>query len=119
MAIVNIIAENDADCYQVFQYVVTNPDGTPGAPIDITGTSMEMMLRANAADITALIRFGTDTGELFFITPTQGLFSLNIVQATLVQLALGDYAHSNIMTRGSQKIRIWSGTLTINPGPSR
>jgi hypothetical protein len=114
MAIVNIIAENDADFYQVFQYVTVG-----GAPIDITGTSLEMMLRVHAEDAAAVLRLGTDTGELYFTNPSQGLFSVLIAQGSLVRLKTGDYDHSNIMTRGSQKIKIWSGVITINAGPTR
>lgn len=115
MAIVDIIVANDADFNRQFQYVVAS-DNTP---IDITGASMEMMLRANAADATAYLRLGTDTGEITINDPVNGLFTVFINQATLAQLALGTYDQSNIMTIGPNKIRIWSGTLTNNAGPTR
>ena len=115
MAIVNITVENDADFYRMFQYV----QASDLSPIDMTGASLEMMLRANAADATAYLRLGTDTGEIVMTDPVNGLFSVFISQATLEQLALGTYDHSNIMTAGSSKTRVWSGTLTNNAGATR
>ncbi|SIO49909.1 hypothetical protein SAMN05443247_06578 [Bradyrhizobium erythrophlei] len=119
MATVNITVENDADFYRQFQYATANPDGSAGPPINITGAALEMMLRWNAADDTAVLRLGTDTGEFVLTNPASGLFTLKISQSVLQQLALGTYAHSNIMTLGGLKSRIWSGQITINPGPTR
>jgi hypothetical protein len=119
MAIVNITVENDADFYQLFQYVMTNEDGSIGAPIDITGALLVMMLRRHAADETALLRLGTDTGEFVITDPVNGYFTLMIKQPALEQLGLGSFDHSNIMTLGGVKTKIWSGTIIINPGPTR
>jgi hypothetical protein len=113
-AVVNITAENDADFYRAFQYQTVS-----GVPIDLTGGSLEMMLRWNAADQTAVLRLGSDTGELVLTDPVNGIFTLLISQPTLQQLALGTYDHSNIMTRAGNKIRLWSGQITINAGPTR
>src|ERR1700751_5832006 len=114
MSIVNITVENDADFYCVFNYQTVS-----GAPIDITGASMEMMLRYNAADEIAVLRLGTDTGEIVIIDPVNSEFSVRIMQQTLVQLALGNFDHSNVMTIGGYKRSIWTGTFTNNPGASR
>ena len=114
MSIVNITVENDADFYCVFQYQTVS-----NIPIDITGNSMVMMLRRHASDATAVLRLGTDTGEIVLADPVNGLFSVRIMQATLVQLGLGDFDHSNVMTSGASKISIWTGTFTNNPGAAR
>jgi hypothetical protein len=114
MAIVNITVENDADFYRVFQYVTV-----AGVPIDVTGASMEMMLRRHAEDVEALLRVATDTGEIVLKDPVNGFFSLLITQPTLEQLGLGSYDHSNIMTLNGLKIKIWSGTFVNNAGPTR
>ena len=37
----------------------------------------------------------------------------------LERLGLGDFEQSLIATRGGNKIRIWSGTLTNNAGATR
>jgi hypothetical protein len=115
MAIVNITVENDADFYRVFQYVVVSS----GAPIDITGATMEMMLRRHARDETAVLRLATDTGEIVLIDPVNGMFTVLISQDALEHLGLGDFDHSNIMTANGLKIKIWSGLFTNNAGPTR
>jgi hypothetical protein len=114
MAIVNITVENDADFYWQFQYV----DST-AAPIDLTGATLEMMLRRHAADGTALLRLASDTGDFVLTDPVNGFFTLRIAQDVLEHLGLGSFDHSNIMTRGGYKTRLWSGTLINNAGPTR
>jgi hypothetical protein len=115
MSIVNITVENDADFYRVFQYVAADTS----APIDITGGTMEMMLRRHAADAEALLRLGTDTGEIVLTNAAQGQFTVLIKQDTLERLGLGSFDHSNIMTLNGLKIKVWSGTLTNNAGATR
>lgn len=115
MAIVNITVENDADFYRLFQYVTVDSS----TPIDITGASMEMMLRRHASDETAVLRLATDTGDFVLTDSVNGFFTLLIRQSVLEQLGLGSFDQSNIMTLGGLKTRIWSGTLINNPGPTR
>lgn len=115
MATVNITVENDADFYRTFQYVMSSSS----TPIDMTGATLEMMLRRHAADVEALMRLATDTGEIVLTDPVNGLFTVMIRQDALERLGLGDFDHSNIMTRGGFKTKIWSGTLTNNAGPTR
>jgi hypothetical protein len=115
MAIVNITVENDADFYRAFQYVAA----TSGAPINMTGASLEMMLRRHAEDVEALLRLATDTGEIVLTDPVNGTFTVLISQDSLERLGLGSFDQSNIMTLGGLKIKIWSGTLVNNAGPTR
>jgi len=114
MTIVNITVDNDADFYRMFKYQTVS-----GAPIDITGSTMWMMLRRRAEDETALLRLGTDTGEIVLIDPVNGVFSVRIWQLDLERLGLGTFAHSLIATIPPFKRSIWNGTLTNNAGPSR
>lgn len=114
MAIVSITTYNDADFYRTFIWQTID-----GAPIDLTGGLMEMMLRRRAADVTAELRLGSDTGEIVFTDATAGQFTVRIAQETLERLALGDYDQSNIFSRNSFKVRVWSGTLTVNAGATR
>ena len=65
MAIVNITVTNDADFYRTFQYLMSSS----GAPINMGGASLEMMLRRHAADVEALLRLATDTGEIVVTDP--------------------------------------------------
>jgi hypothetical protein len=114
MATVNITVENDADFYRVFQYQTV-----AGAPINISGAVLEMMLRRHAQDEAAVLRLATDTGDFVLVDPVNGKFSLRISQDALVHLGLGDFDHSNIMTVSGYKTKIWSGVLTNNAGPTR
>jgi hypothetical protein len=115
MAVVNIIVENDADFYRTFIWQTIE-----GAPIDLTGGTMEMMLRRRAEDQVAVMRLGTDTGEIAVTDATGGKFTVRIAQIELERLSLGEFDHSNIFTRSDgQKVRIWSGMFTNNAGPTR
>jgi hypothetical protein len=115
MATVNITVENDADFYRMFQYIMSSS----GTPINISGASMEMMLRRHAADVEALLRLATDTGEIAIIDAVNGKFTVLIKQPDLERLDTGSYDHSLIMTLGGLKTKIWNGTLVNNPGPTR
>ena len=115
MATVTIIVENDADFYRTFLWQTVD-----GTPINMTGMTLEMMLRRRAEDNVALLRLATDTGEIVIVSPTAGQFTVRIAQDTLERLGLGDFDHSNIATiPGGYKVRIWSGTLTNNAGATR
>jgi hypothetical protein len=114
MAVVNITVTNDADFYRVFQYTTLE-----GTPINIMGSSMVMKLRRQADDEAAVLRLGTDTGEIVLVDAINGLFSVYIAQATLLRLGTGDFAHSNVLAQGGGKRNIWTGTLTNNPGAAR
>jgi hypothetical protein len=111
---VNITVENDADFYCVFQYQTVS-----GAPINITGTSMVMMLRRHAKDEAAQLKLSTETGEIVYVDAAGGKFTVRIAQETLERLGLGDYDHSNVMTDGDFKRSIWTGKFTNNPGAAR
>jgi hypothetical protein len=115
MTTVNITVANDADFYRTFQYCTVDTL----VPIDISNSEMEMMLRRHASDKAAVLRLGTDTGEIQQIDPTNGIFTIRIEQVALERLGLGDFDQSLIMIRGPGKLRIWSGKLTNNAGPTR
>ena len=114
MAIVTITVENDADFYRTFIWQTL-----AGDPIDMTGVKLEMMLRRHAEDKAAVMRLGTDTGELVLTNPQQGQFTVRIAQGELEKLGLGDFEQSMIANRNGYKVRVWSGTLTNNAGATR
>jgi hypothetical protein len=115
MATVNITVDNDADFYRSFVYADTNSN-----PIDITGCSMVMKLRRNAEDATAFLTLSTDTGEITITDSVGGQFTILITQEDLLELALGPYVQSLVMTfADSIRKQIWQGSLIVNPGPSR
>jgi hypothetical protein len=115
MAICNITCANDADFYRSFVYKTK----TTGSPIDLTGVDMVMKLRRHAEDATAFLTLSTDTGEITITNPVGGQFTILIIQDNLLQLSLGSYDQSLIMTINSIKKKIWSGVLVVEAGPSR
>jgi hypothetical protein len=114
MAIVDITCENDADFVRAFIYRDVN-----GLPIDLGGNTMRMGLRVNATDATETLLLTTENGGLTITSPPSGEFTLLITYEQLQQIPLGDYVHSLIRIYEDQHLRIWSGTLTNNAGPSR
>lgn len=114
MAIVNITTENDADFNRTFVWQTAAL-----VPINMTGMTLEMMLRRHAEDVTAELRLATDTGEITLLDPVNGKFAVRITQSVLERLGLGDFDHSNIASYSGNKVRIWSGTLTNNAGATR
>jgi hypothetical protein len=116
MTTVNITVANDADFYRTFRY----QHRETGLPIDLTGGSMVMMLRRRATDEVAVLRLGTDTGEIQIAAdPTTGEFTVYISQDTLERLGLGEFAQSAVLTKDGRKNSVWTGLFTNNPGPSR
>jgi hypothetical protein len=115
MAIVNITVENDADFYRQFAYQTVD-----GAPIDLTGNTLRMGIRKRAEDVTEDMLLTTENGGLAIIDPVNGIFTVRLTQDQLVHLPVGDYEHSLIrLLSDNERYRMWSGTLTNNPGASR
>jgi hypothetical protein len=114
MAVVNITIQNDADFYRTFLWQTI-----AGDPIDLTGGTMEMMLRRHAPDQAVVLRLGSDTGEIVYTDPVNGQFTVRIAQEALERLPTGDFDQSNIFTRNGYKVRIWNGVLTNSAGPTR
>jgi hypothetical protein len=114
MTTVNITVNNDADFYRTFRWQTT-----AGSPIDMTGMELEMMLRRHAKDVAAVLRLGTDTGEIVLTDSLGGTFTVRIGQEQLERLGLGDYDQSLIASRNSRKVSVWNGLLTNNAGPTR
>lgn len=114
MAIVNITVYNDADFYRQFVYQTI-----AGVPIDLTGVSMVMKLRRHAEDATAFLTLSTDTGEITITNAIGGQFTILIAQDNLLELSLGPYEQSLIMTFSGLKKKIWTGSLVVEAGPSR
>jgi hypothetical protein len=112
MAIVNIICENDADLIRGFTYQYAS-----GAPVNLTGNTLRMGVRRHAADIEEQLLLTTENGG--FVIDGVGHFTMTIQKAALSTMATGDYDQSLVRMKGGATLRIWSGTLTVNAGPSR
>jgi hypothetical protein len=114
MTTVNITCENDADFYRTFQYLDSNSN-----PIDITGATFAMDVRRHAEDATVFLQLTSPDNGITATDPTHGFFTLLITKEQLLQLSPGDYDQSLIMTLGGIRVRMWSGVLTNNWGPTR
>lgn len=114
MATVNITAQNDADFIRSFAYQTVE-----GTPIDLTSSTMRMGVRRHAEDATEQLLLTTENGGLSISDAPNGKFTVWITNDQLLRLPLGDYDHSLIRLTSGLQLRVWSGTLTVNPGPSR
>jgi hypothetical protein len=112
----DISVENDSDFRYSFVYQTVT-----GVPIDLTGTTMYMMLRMNLPDATVSFELTTENGRIAVTDPVNGRFSLTILQADLERLAVGVYQQSLIASSAAagELWRIWRGSFTLNLGPSR
>jgi hypothetical protein len=119
MAIVNITCWNDVDFIRGFVFYQISQDGSAGAPFDLTGNMLRMGIRFNAVDVIEEMELTTENGGIAITDPANGKFTITIMQDQLVRMPLGNYEHSLIRISGVNKFRIWSGSLTLNPGASR
>jgi hypothetical protein len=115
MAIVNITTETDADFMRGFAYQYTPSN----LPVDLTGNTMRMGIRKNAADVAEVLLLTTENGGITITDPVNGEFSIWMKQADLERLPIDIYEHSLIRFTGTLYLRIWSGTLNNTPGASR
>jgi len=115
MAIVNITTENDADFIRQFAY-----ETVAGVPIDLTGNKLKMGIRKRAADIAEQMLLTTENGGLEITDAVNGKFNVWLTNEQLMLLKVGEYEHSLVrIVPTGLTLRIWSGMLTVNAGPSR
>ncbi|MCA1524289.1 hypothetical protein [Bradyrhizobium yuanmingense] len=115
MAIVNITTQNDADFIRQFAYQTVDL-----VPIDLTGNTLRMGIRTHASDVDQHLLLTTENGGLTITDAPNGKFTLYISKAQLERIATETFDHSLIrITPADAHLRIWSGTLTNTPGPSR
>jgi hypothetical protein len=91
---------------------------TSGDLVDLTATTMRMGIRRRAADG---IDNAADHGKrrIIITDAINGKFTVFISHTQLQELPLGEYEHSLIRIAEGMHLRIWSGSLTNNPGASR
>lgn len=116
MTTVNITTINDSDFYRLFAYQTMED---PPVPISIVGCTMEMKIRRRASDDAAVLRLGTDTGEIVLVDAVNGKFTVLITKENLLHIGIGLFEHSNVMTINGFRVNIWAGRLTNNPGAAR
>ena len=115
MAIVNITTQNDADFIRQFAYETIS-----GVPISLAGNKMRMGVRRHASDQAEQLLLTTENGGIQITDGPGGKFTVWITNEQLVRMQLGDYDQSLVRVQSTGlTLRVWSGMLTINAGPSR
>ena len=118
MAIVNITTQSDADFIRSFFYQYTST----GDGVDLTGAKMKMGIRKRPEDVTELLMLTTENGGIQIVNPSIGNFIIWITHDQLERLRPDTYVHSLIRIPAGPAnlhLRVWSGNLTHNAGPSR
>ena len=115
-SIVNILTKSDADFRRTFVYKAAG-----GAPIDLTGSNLRMVVRKNAGDINAMIDVSINQGTIILEDAVNGRFTIAIPKASLMALPPDIYVHALVMVNSSTGavVKIWDGTLTHSAGPAR
>ena len=115
------IAMND-DWIVSFIYGTPNADGTPGPPIDLTGSTLKIEMREHESDNEALLWVDSNPGNGIYITnATDGAFTVVLDRANHLQrLAPGNYVIDlvRLMPDGYQE-RLFEGTATVVEGTTR
>jgi hypothetical protein len=115
------IAKND-DWVVAFEYLTPNPDGTPGPPIDLSGSTLKLEMRAHESDNEAALWVDSNPGNGIWITnPTAGQFTIVLDRADhLARLAVGTYVIDlvRLMADNFQE-RLFEGTATVVEGTTR
>jgi len=94
---------------------------TDAAPVDLTGSTLSMMVRVIAADPTVLLFIdNAGRGGITITDAANGKFSLKFAQSDIVNCPLGTFVQDLIRLRpDGVKERIWSGAFTITQGVTR
>jgi hypothetical protein len=119
--IVNITTRSDSDFTRSFtyQYAAVPPSTTP-TPIDLTGSSFRMVVRASAKDVGAYLDLSTDNGRITLTNPLLGQFQIMIPKSLYAGMPAGEYVHSLIRTRPDTVVEeVWYGALSHSIGPTR
>lgn len=116
------IAQNE-DWVVPFVYGSANPDGSDFVPIDLTGSTLMMEIRAEESDNEAIVSVSSADGTIEITNPTQGQFTIIVDRAHSWRLPPGNNVSYvvdliRLMPNGYQE-RIFEGTATCVEGTTR
>jgi hypothetical protein len=102
-----------------FQKIVTWKTGTPAAPVDLTGCTARMQIRARLTDALALLTLTTENGGIALGGDT-GTITMTITAAatTLLTWASGVYDLEIIFANGTIR-RLLYGSVSVSPEVTR
>ena len=104
----NISAEQGA----TFKRVLIWKDSV-GTPIDITGFTSKMQVRAGYG-LDVLLDLSTANGKIIIIASVNGKFSINETATNMSALKAGVYKYDIEMTNGAEVTRILEGSFTVS-----
>lgn len=115
MMLVNLATYSDAGFVGNFSCVDAN-----NAAINLTGLSLRMHVRVNAADPNVWIELTNTNGRLVVTNAATGALKIVIPYSVLLLLPPGNYVHSLVSTDvGGNRADIWQGSLVHSAGPTR
>lgn len=108
---------NNADFPMAFTY---QDNATPPNPIDLTGSTLSMMVYDQQDATNVLLVIDSGSGGITVTNAAQGKFQINLPASKLGNLRPGVYKHDLIQIKGDgSRPSIWEGSITIVAGPTR
>ena len=101
---------NNADLYILFQLT---SDAAGLIPVDLTGISFKMSLRDRRR--TIVITMTNDSG-ITIVDAVNGLYAIDVPQATLATWPTGDYVHDMLYMQDGRTFRYWEGEFELTQG---
>lgn len=89
--------------------------------VEIGSNPLHLQLRKTAADFTVWLEATLDNMLSIQATTDTETVVLRVPTSKLVNLPVGEYVHSLVMSEnsGTKRTGIWRGTWTHNAGPTR
>jgi hypothetical protein len=115
-AVVNINTYSDADFVAAFVYQKN------GVAVDLTGSSLAMMVRPGLDPSIADVVVSLDNASIGGIVVTDapnGKFTITIPQASLAKMPSGPYVHALVRSYGTGPTlheRVWGGQINHTIG---
>jgi hypothetical protein len=103
-----------------FVYQTVDSTGTIFTPVNLTGSTIKLEIRAEETDHEALVSVYSPDGGIQITNAAQGQFTVVIDRADLIYLAAGSYYTDlvRLMPNGYQE-RLWEGNAVVVQGTTR
>jgi hypothetical protein len=106
-----------ADQGATYSVVITYED-TAGDPIDLTGYTARMQLRASYASATAALSLTTENGRIV-LGDALGTITLTVAAETMETLEAKTYVYDLELVDGSTVIRLLQGLFVNRPNATK
>ena len=115
-ALFHVVIEtrSNADWVVAFEYLAAD------VPVDLTGSTLALMVRKRREDHEAIVAVDTADGNIVITNPALGKFQVKLPQISLERMAAGEYLHDLIRTRPDGLLEaMWEGELIHEIGVTR